>query len=251
MQATKPEEVILNCEKHGDYKQKSVEVFAGKWMIFNACTICSKEENAEMELKHEAEQKELIAHSRKAKRMKAGISKRYLGFNFDDFTPLNEKQSKALIAAKSLSESILNEKPAHNLIMTGGVGTGKTMLCSALIESLIPAKSCKIIKCIELVRSLKATWSRESLETEEKLIEAYSNMDLLIIDEIGVQFGSDTEKLFIFDIIDGRYENMLPTVLISNQSMEKIKGLIGERVVDRLRGGGGKLLVLDGGSLRE
>lgn len=250
MQETKPEEVILNCEKHGDFKQKSIEVL-GKWMTFSKCTTCSKLENEEMELKREAEKKELDAHNRKAKRINAGISKRYLGIKFDDFSPLNEKQSKALKATKSLSESILSEKPAHSLIMSGGVGTGKTMLCSALIESLVSTKSCKIIKCIDLVRRLKSTWSKESAETEEKLIESYSNMDLLIIDEIGVQFGSDTEKLFIFDIIDGRYENMLPTVLISNQGMEKIKQLIGERVVDRLRDGGGKLLVLDGESFRK
>jgi DNA replication protein DnaC len=57
--------------------------------------------------------------------------------------------------------------------------------------------------------------------------------------------------MFIFDIIDGRYENILPTILISNQNIENIKTLIGDRVVDRLRSEGGQLLVLDGNSQRK
>ena len=60
-----------------------------------------------------------------------------------------------------------------------------------------------------------------------------------------MQFGSDTEKMFMFDIIDGRYENMKPTILISNLNREGVAEIIGERVIDRLRDGGGECLSFD------
>jgi len=101
-----------------------------------------------------------------------------------------------------------------------------------------------------LVRSLKATWARDSETTEEKLINYYTKIDLLVVDEVGSQFGSDTEKLFIFDIIDGRYQNMKPTVLISNLDIDGIKDAIGERCVDRLREGGGMMVAFDWSSSR-
>ena len=54
----------------------------------------------------------------------------------------------------------------------------------------------------------------------------------------------------MFDIIDGRYQEMKPTILISNLAIAGIKDLIGERVIDRLREDGGKLVSFDWPSYR-
>jgi DNA replication protein DnaC len=72
----------------------------------------------------------------------------------------------------------------------------------------------------------------------------------LIIDEVGMQFGSDTEKMIIFDIIDGRYNNMLPTILISNLELSEVKELIGDRSIDRLREDGGVVVAMKWASNR-
>ena len=61
----------------------------------------------------------------------------------------------------------------------------------------------------------------------------------MIIDEVGVQFGSEAEKLIMFEIINTRYERMKPTILISNQTKEELAAFIGERVLDRMSDGGG------------
>lgn len=53
-----------------------------------------------------------------------------------------------------------------------------------------------------------------------------------------MQFGSDAEKLILFEIINGRYEAVKPTILLSNLNIDGLKGYMGERVVDRLREGG-------------
>jgi len=91
------------------------------------------------------------------------------------------------------------------MIMVGGVGTGKTLLASAILDALVDKHDCWIIKTIDLIRRIKSTWSKDSEKSEEDVINHFINVDLLVIDEVGSQFGSDTEKLFIFDIIDGRF----------------------------------------------
>ena len=81
-------------------------------------------------------------------------------------------------------------------------------------------------------------------------MDRLSKVGLLIIDEIGIQFGSDTEKLLISEIIDNRYQNLLPTVLISNLDLAGIKSCIGERSYDRLREDGGKVVAFNWDSHR-
>ena len=78
----------------------------------------------------------------------------------------------------------------------------------------------------------------------------YTQCDLLIIDEVGVQRGSDFEKETFFDVINERYENMRPTIILSNLTIEEIKVFLGERVFDRLRENGGKAFLLDWPSYR-
>ena len=49
------------------------------------------------------------------------------------------------------------------------------------------------------------------------MVAGFIRPDLLILDEVGVQFGSETEKMILFEIINGRYEQLKPTIVISNR----------------------------------
>ena len=199
-----------------------------------------------------AEEKKLAEENEKRRRknvrVNAGISKRNLYKTFDDYVCENEGQQKAKADCVKYVENFPSDK---SMIMVGGVGTGKTLLASAMLDALVDNHKCGIIKTIDLVRKLKSTWHKDSNETEEEILKLYISVDLLIIDEVGSQFGSDTEKLFIFDIIDGRYQDMKPTILISNLDINGIKDAIGERCVDRLREGGGSMIAFDWESSRK
>ena len=239
------------CEKHGTFEVKYLHIGSNRFWVFPNCTKCVEEENAAKKEMDEAKAKELKAKNKKRHyedvRLGAGISKRNLHKNFDDYICSNEGQEKA----KSDCIRYVNEFPSDkSMIMVGGVGTGKTLLASAMVDALVDKNKCEIIKVIDVVRELKASWSKESKATEEGIIKSFVDLDLLILDEVGSQFGSDTEKLFIFDIIDGRYQEMKQTVLISNLDIDGIKGAIGERCVDRLREGGGMMIAFNWESQR-
>ena len=68
---------------------------------------------------------------------------------------------------------------------------------------------------------------------------AVAKLDRRVLDEIGASKSvpSDFELLTLFAIINGRYERMLPTVIISNLKADELVGAIGERCIDRLREG--------------
>ena len=242
---------IIKCEKHGDHKAEYTKMYNDKYFVQEFCFKCVKESEAKQQLEDErirvADDIERDKTRKESLRVNAGVSKRNLYKTFDDYICTNEGQTKAKNDCARYVENFPNDK---SLIMVGGVGTGKTLLASAMIESLVDKHKCKIVKLIEIVRELKATWSRDSETSEEKIIDWYTKLDLLIIDEVGSQFGSDTEKLFIFEIIDGRYQNMKPTIIISNLDINGVKDAIGERCVDRLREGGGSMIAFNWNSSR-
>jgi len=243
--------VMIKCEKHGDREAEYTKMYNDRFFVQEHCFQCVKESQSKQKLEDErARVADNIEREKKRKeslRANAGISKRNLYKTFDDYICTNEGQTKAKNDCMRYVESFPTDK---SLIMVGGVGTGKTLLASAMIESLVDKHKCEIVKLIEIVRCLKATWSRDSETSEEKIIDWYTKLDLLIIDEVGSQFGSDTEKLFIFEIIDGRYQNMKPTIIISNLDINGVKDAIGERCVDRLREGGGSMIAFNWNSSR-
>ncbi len=238
---------IMTCKKHGDYEVKYLNALKNKIWVNESCSECIKENYKKEE--EEQKIKDINANNTRKEnlRLDAGISRRNLHKTFDDYICTNEGQTKAKNDCMRYVENFPTDK---SLIMVGGVGTGKTLLASAIIDALVDNNKCEIVKVIDIVREFKSTWFKDSNKDELGIIYHYQDLDLLIIDEVGSQFGSDTEKLFIFDVIDARYQDMKPTILISNLDIDGIKDAIGERCVDRLREGGGSMIAFDWKSSR-
>ena len=89
------------------------------------------------------------------------------------------------------------------------------------------------------------------------MLTHYTSVDLLVLDEVGVQFDSDSEKLIMFDVINGRYNDLKSTIVISNYPITakgkspSVASVLGERNMDRLRENGGKLVTFDWESHRK
>ncbi len=237
----------FDCSIHGS-SSFSYEPVAGGFNKIKKCGRCIRELAEKLffeeqdKLKQENIQREIL---------KSGVSKRNQFFKLLSLNHHNTEQKKMINDAVKMSVSIQAGEVTQNIINTGTTGTGKTLIWSALVSELIRSGfTANIIKVSELIRSLKDTWRRDSDLSETKVIEFFAGLDLLVIDEIGVQYGSDTERLFISEIIDARYNDVKPTVLVSNLSIEEIQSCVGERVVDRLREDGGKLIGLKFDSLR-
>lgn len=137
------------------------------------------------------------------------------------------------------------------LIFCGDIGTGKTHLSIGIAHAVLEQGGQAVFTSVRgAVAAVKATWEHGAEKTEPQVLRELVSPDLLILDEVGVQFGSDTEKLIMFDIINGRYEARRPTIIISNLALGELEKFLGARAVDRLREGGGKVVVFDWESYR-
>lgn len=234
-----------SCSEHGPYEALVIRGNA------SACPECfdrqREQEEIESQKRFSQEHQQRIAGSLLRK---AAIPPRFASKRLDNFTATLPGQRKALSVA---SEYVLqfDGKTGQSLIFCGGVGSGKTHLSVGIAHDLIECGYlCIFTSVIGAIRSVKETYSRDSQITEREAIDNLIQPDLLILDEVGVQFGSDTEKLILFEIINGRYEAMRSTILISNLAMDSLTEYLGERVVDRLREDGGRMVVFDWPSFR-
>ncbi len=235
------------CDKHGLFTAKVLDWPDGKHMVVDSCATCSKE-TREAEEALEAEEYAIDQERlRKSYMINHGISPRYLGLSLSDIQPTPE-QEKVYSSLTAYLEAL----PQHSLIIAGTVGTGKTFLAQALAQDLRDTKGKDFIfsTARQVVRDIRSTWSRDSQRTEDEVIALHVNADYLFIDEIGIQYGTESEQIAMFDIINGRYEYERPTILISNLDIVGLKEIMGERIIDRLRQDGGELLAFNWKSLR-
>lgn len=241
----------VECEKHGPYQSQGWKTRERE--TWTPCPICTKEAQDETDrINREEQAKENLERRLRNAYGRACIPKRFLNKTFDTYLADTESKRRALHVCKEFAEKFeANEQSGPSLILCGRPGTGKTHLACAIADYLIRQGRVAVFsRVFDAVRTIKATWSRDSDMTETQAIRSFIEPDLLILDEVGVQFGSEAEMLLVFEIINGRYEAVKPTILLSNLPVTELKNFIGERVMDRLREGGGKYIAFDWESFR-
>jgi DNA replication protein DnaC len=221
------------------------------------CPSCEMEALAAQEAADAARKKLVEAqssHVRLAQRLKrADIPPRFADRSFDMFRAETEEQRRALAIAEAYAENFVEiRKKGQSMILFGKIGTGKTHLACAILN--YAAHHCgaeaRYLSFAKAIRSVKQTYAKGNAMTEQQALDALAVPDLLVLDEVGVQFGSEAEKIIGFEIVNTRYEAMKPTIIISNLTMPELRECLGDRVIDRLRESGGKAVEFAGDSQR-
>ncbi|MED9274299.1 ATP-binding protein [Escherichia coli] len=183
----------------------------------------------------------------------AGIALRFRDCEFENYQEINPDAARNLAACRSYAENWADVlENGTNLVLTGSCGTGKNHLAVAMAKYVIRnyLASVEITDVMRLTRAVKNCWRNDSEKTADEVIEHYASLDLLIIDEVGVQFGSAAEMAILQEIINARYESILPTILISNLSPKALWAYISPRIADRVTDGGRNLLSFNWPSYR-
>ena len=158
----------------------------------------------------------------------SGVPRRYWHVDFGSYQPQNEKNAHNLEIVQSFANLKKNDKV---LIILGPKGVGKTHLGAAVIRQC----GGQFISSEELIFQYDSAQDFRAKRSREELMESYSSTKMLVIDEIGRSMQLEKENALLNYILRHRYENMLPTVLISNLSKADLLKKLGEAVLDRLR----------------
>lgn len=212
------------CEIHGEYYSETIEW--GETSFNQPCPACA---DLRTEAREEQERKEQANHEGE-KCISLGIDKRNAGINLKNYNPRSNQLSAHDLALKFVDRFDEMKDQGKTLILIGGLGTGKTRLAQAILQTL---NTGKYIRVIDIGRQVRASYKNSKTETE--VIESFANCDLLVIDEIGVQSDTDAEVMLITDIIDRRYAKMKATIICSNLSKDKLITQFGERAWSRLQ----------------
>lgn len=183
------------------------------------------EKNGNLKEVEEFCKKHALAKRAKALLAKSRINKRFSLRTFETFNTYNEITKQAKAAALDYAENIESHiKTGKNLIIAGSncVGTGKTHLACAVAQKVMtlgfPAQ---FINVCSLISEIK---------TKEKFdVSKFCNIELLIIDDLGKENGTEWVCETIYSIINRRYEQMLPTVITTEKTIETMTEHYGDK----------------------
>jgi DNA replication protein DnaC len=228
------------CPQHGTYTARGVDMslFDPGKVIWSHCPACNEAAAAE---KAAAEKREKAAEREmKVRRLlgNAGIPPRFEDRTFESYAAGSLGQRVALASCRAYAANWQTKlETGGSLVLTGGPGTGKTHLACAIASTVIREHLAGVWfgTVTQLLRHVKDTYRKDSDRSEQDAINDLIVPDLLIVDEVGVQTGSDHEKMLMFEVLNERYQQLRPTILISNLSGADLEGYIGQRVMDRFR----------------
>lgn len=133
---------------------------------------------------------------------------------------------------KQWSDSL--PKISKNMALLGKVGTGKDHLASACITTLIRRKyaRCLMISAQRVFMEIKQLYSAGKSDLD--YLKNLAELDVLVINEIGVQLKTDWEFEKMSWIINERVNNMKPYMIISNEDIATLEATLGTRLMDRI-----------------
>lgn len=206
--------------------------------IQTGCPACASEARAEAEARKQREAAEERRRHIASLLAGAGIPARFMDRTFSGYAATTQGQKIALGVCRAFAESWPEKRAAGgSLVLTGSPGTGKTHLACAIANAVAREHLAAPVfgTVATMLRHIKDTYRKDSGRSEQAAIDDLVRPDLLILDEVGIQVGSEHEKLLMFEVLNARYQELRPTILISNLDATELEAFLGHRVMDRYR----------------
>ncbi|MFZ6769884.1 ATP-binding protein [Undibacterium sp. Di26W] len=223
------------CDSHGAY-DSTATLLGTKVMHWSACPHCVRQANVASRASL-AQQAVAERQRRLETRLnQAGIPLRFREKDFASFVADTDDKEKALSAAMEFAHHFAHHRSTGTtMVFSGMPGTGKSHLATAIARHVMGKHTVMYTSAIDAVRMIRDTWRRDAPQSETQILQVLADIDLLILDEVGMQYGSESEQISLFDIIDKRYRNVMPSILITNQNRHGLRQFLGDRSFDRLR----------------
>lgn len=170
---------------------------------------------------------------------KSGIDRKYRWKFINNYEVINKVTEHAKSATYDIIRNFPNVK--KGIFFWGNPGTGKTLLSSIILTELITRHAIEG-KYIKISRTffnrIKSTFNESSpTYGEADMIEReFAEVDLLVIDDFGIQRDSEWELETLYNLVDARYEALKFTVFTSNNNpLQSLKDKSQSRILSRIK----------------
>lgn len=127
--------------------------------------------------------------------------------------------------------------------LIGARGNGKTQLAvEAMRTWTSKGRSARYATAVEMFVDIKATYRKDSTESEAQVIARYRKPRLLVIDEMSKRAETDWENTILFEILNKRYGDKTDTILIANLAPADFSKNIDFSIARRLNETGGVIV---------
>lgn len=228
------------CELHGRYLARVV--FVGDRKVSDGyCPVCYRLQEEEAARGRAAVLAKIEAE-RERQRLEEALGRAcipadFKSKSFDSFIADTPELQQALSLAKRFVSGWQKAREGgYGLFFYGNPGTGKSHLAISIIKALLPQAAGLYTRVPDMIGYIRAQWHADSETSSYAAIRRYVDLDLLVLDELGVQSGSINEQTLLFEVIDARLSENRPTIFLSNLAPADLVSIIGERLIDRIKG---------------
>lgn len=183
--------------------------------------------NDEAVEEYEKQQQEALKKKKHNLYKQSGVPYKFFEESFDTFVATADDEIMQKKKVKDFADNPCNKV----LILTGNNGTGKSHLGCSVIRQCGGVFKNSTELCIEYESGGDYNAKKNRLE----ILDYYIHLRMLVIDECGkYTVKQDTERFLLSYIVNNRYENDLPTVLITNGGKKEFVEFLGKSTYDRL-----------------
>jgi DNA replication protein DnaC len=149
---------------------------------------------------------------------------------FEDFEPTIPGTEEAFEAALAFAQ-----EPDHRwLFLSGPCGVGKTHLAVAIAKYAMQWHQMSVYFAVvpDLLDHLRATFDPKSGSAYDDRFTSIRNAPLLVLDDLGTENATPWAREKLYQVINHRYSEQMPTVITSNVELRKVDDRIVSRMLD-------------------
>lgn len=147
--------------------------------------------------------------------------RKFQNLNFENFN-INSGNEIAVKVANDYTNKSKEKMQKEGLIITGKSGIGKTHLAASIANKLIENDKIVLMGRLTMLLDMIKETFRDNTKSENELIELYSNVDMIIIDDLGTEKISQWALEKLYTIIENRNENKLPIIVTTRFNKESL-----------------------------